>query len=99
MKYDYLIVWAWLTWLVLWETLTTQLWKNVLIIDRRNHIWWNCYDYKDGEIWIRVHKYWPHVFHTKYKEVRDYLSQFTQWETFFLQCKSYYWFESCIIAI
>ena len=35
MKYDYLIVWAWLTWLVLWERLTTQSWKKVLIIDRR----------------------------------------------------------------
>lgn len=88
MKYDYLVVWAWLTWLVLWERLTTQLWKKVLIIDKRSHIWWNCYDYKDKETWITIHKYWPHVFHTKYKEVRDYLSQFTEWEPFFYNVKA-----------
>ena len=87
MKYDYLIVWAWLTWLVLWERLTTQSWKKVLIIDRRKHIWWNCYDYKD-ESGVTVHKYWPHVFHTKYKEVRDYLSNFTKWEPFFYNVKA-----------
>lgn len=87
-KYDYLIVWAWLTWLVLWERLTSQLWKKILIIDRRNHIWWNCYDYKDKGTWITIHKYWPHVFHTKYKEVRNYLSQFTKWEPFFYNVKA-----------
>ena len=88
MKYDYLIIWAWLTWLVIWERSTNQFWKKVLIIDKRNHIWWNCYDYKDKQTWITVHKYWPHVFHTKYKEVRDYLSQFTEWNPFFYNVKA-----------
>ena len=87
MRYDYLIVWAWLTWLVLGERLTAQFWKRVLIIDRRNHIWWNCYDYKD-KCWITIHKYWPHVFHTKYKEIRDYLSKFTTREPFFYNVKA-----------
>lgn len=88
MKYDYLIVGSWLTWLVLWERLVSQTNKKVLIIDKRNHIGWNCYDYKDKETWITIHKYWPHVFHTKYKEVRDYLSQFTGWEPFFYNVKA-----------
>lgn len=88
MKVKNLIVWAWLTWLVLWERLTTQLWEDVLIIDKRNHIWWNCYDYKDKKTWITVHQYWPHVFHTKYKEVRDYLSHFTKREPFFYNVKA-----------
>jgi UDP-galactopyranose mutase len=87
-KYDYLIVWAWLTGLVLWERLSTQLWKKILIIDKRNHIWWNCYDYRDKETWITIHKYWPHVFHTQDKEVRDYLSKFTEWEPFFYNVKA-----------
>lgn len=87
MKYDYLIVWAWLTWLVLVQKLMEE-WGRVLMIDKRNHIWWNCYDYKDKETWITVHKYGPHVFHTKYKEVWDYLSQFTEWEPFFYNVKA-----------
>lgn len=88
MKYDYLIVWAWLTGIVLWERLVSQLAKKVLVIEKREHVWWNCYDYKDKKTWITVHKYWPHVFHTKYKEVRDYLSKFTQWEPFFYNVKA-----------
>lgn len=88
MKYDFIIVWAWLTWLVLWERLSSQSQKKVLLIDKRNHIWWNCYDYKDKKTWITVHQYWPHVFHTKFKEVRDYLSQFTEWNPFFYNVKA-----------
>jgi len=52
--------------------------SKVLIIEKRNHIGGNCYDYKD-ENGIIVHKYGPHIFHTNYKEVWDYLSQFTDW--------------------
>ena len=52
--------------------------NKVLIIEKRNHIGGNCYDFKD-ENGIIVHKYGPHIFHTDYKEVWDYLSQFTDW--------------------
>ena len=52
--------------------------NRVLIIEKRNHIGGNCYDFKD-ENGIIVHKYGPHIFHTNYKEVWDYLSQFTEW--------------------
>ena len=82
--YDYLIVWAGLTWLVLGERLTKKLWKKILIIDKREHIWWNCYDYKDNETWITILLYWRHVFHTKDKEVRDYLKQFTEFTNYSL---------------
>jgi len=51
---------------------------NVLILDKRNHIGGNCYDFKN-KYGILVHKYGPHIFHTSFKEVWDYLSQFTQW--------------------
>lgn len=50
----------------------------VLLIEKRNHIGGNCYDFKNKG-GILVHKYDPHIFHTDYKEVWDYLSQFTEW--------------------
>jgi UDP-galactopyranose mutase len=55
--------------------------KKVLIIEKRNHIGGNCYDYRD-ENNIIVHKYGPHIFHTDYKEVFDYLSNFTDWHIY-----------------
>ena len=50
---------------------------RVTVIDQRNHIGGNAYDY-DHE-GIRIHKYGPHLFHTNNKEVVDWLSQFTEW--------------------
>lgn len=51
---------------------------NITIIDRRDHIAGNAYDYtnKHG---IRIHKYGPHLFHTKMQDVWEYLSRFTKW--------------------
>lgn len=51
---------------------------DITVIDRRNHIAGNCFDYIN-EHGIRVHKYGPHLFHTRNKEVFDYLSKFTNW--------------------
>src|SRR6476469_8736319 len=79
--FDYLIVGAGFAGSVLAERLATQANKKVLIIDQRNHIAGNAYDYynKDG---ILVHKYGPHIFHTNSRDVFDYLSHFTP-------CRSY----------
>ena len=49
---------------------------NVSIIESRNHIGGNAYDYK-SENGIRIHKYGPHIFHTNNKKVIDFLSKFT----------------------
>lgn len=51
---------------------------SVTVIDRRNHIGGNCYDYFD-EDGICIHKYGTHIFHTDNKEVWDFVSRFTQW--------------------
>lgn len=77
-QYDYLIVGAGFSGAVLAERLASQLDKKVLLVEKRAHTGGNAYDYhnKDG---ILVHKYGPHIFHTKYEEVWQYLSQFTQW--------------------
>ena len=79
--FDYLIVGAGYAGSVLAERLASQANKKVLIIDKRDHIGGNAYDYfnNDG---ILIHKYGPHIFHTNSKDVFEYLSQFTPWRPY-----------------
>ena len=79
MKYDYLIVGAGFSGCVLAERIATQLGKKCLIVEKRNHIGGNCYDYIDEDTGIRVNKYGAHLFHTKYKRVWNYIQQFSEW--------------------
>lgn len=81
MKFDYLIVGAGYSACVLAERITSQLDKTVLIVEKRDHIAGNAYDYYDDN-GILVHKYGPHLFHTKMRKVWDYLSQFTEWHPY-----------------
>lgn len=78
MKYDFLIVGAGYSGCVLAERIANELDKKVLIVDKRNHIAGNAFDEFD-ENGILVHRYGPHLFHTKMKKVWNYLSQFTDW--------------------
>ena len=79
--FDYLIVGAGFAGSVLAERLASQAGKKILIVDTRNHIGGNTYDFynKDG---ILVHKYGPHIFHTNSREVYDYLGRFTTWRPY-----------------
>jgi UDP-galactopyranose mutase len=79
--FDYLIVGAGLAGSVLAERLANDANKKILLVDKRNHIGGNTYDFfnKDG---ILVHKYGPHIFHTNSREVFDYLGRFTQWRPY-----------------
>ena len=79
--FDYLIAGAGFAGSVLAERLATQSHKKVLIIDKRNHIGGNTYDYYNDD-GILVHKYGPHIFHTNSFEVFNYLSRFTQWRQY-----------------
>ncbi len=79
--FDYLIVGAGLAGAVLAERLASQLGRKILIVDKRNHIGGNTYDYYNRE-GILIHKYGPHIFHTNSKDVFDYLSQFTEWRSY-----------------
>src|SRR3954463_7158248 len=79
--FDYLIVGAGFAGSVLAERLATQANKKVLVIDKRNHIAGNAYDYYNND-GILIHKYGPHIFHTNSKEVFEYLGQFTQWRPY-----------------
>lgn len=79
--FDYLIVGAGFAGSVLAERLATQANKKVLIIDKRDHIAGNAYDYYNND-GILIHKYGPHIFHTNSKEVFEYLGQFTPWRPY-----------------
>jgi UDP-galactopyranose mutase len=79
--FDYLIVGAGFAGSVLAERLASQADKKVLIIDKRNHIGGNTYDFHDSE-GILIHKYGPHIFHTNSREVYDYLGKFTTWRPY-----------------
>ena len=79
--FDYLIVGAGFAGSVLAERLASQLNKKVLLIDKRNHIGGNAYDYYNEDD-LFVHKYGPHIFHTNASSVVEYLSQFTQWRPY-----------------
>ncbi|MBQ0099304.1 MAG: FAD-dependent oxidoreductase, partial [Firmicutes bacterium] len=52
--------------------------KKVTVIDKRNTIGGNVYDYYDKN-GIIVQPYGPHIFHTNIKEVFEFLSQYTEW--------------------
>ena len=79
--FDYLIVGAGFAGSVLAERLANVLEKKVLLVEQRDHIGGNAYDYfnRDG---ILIHKYGPHIFHTNSRKVFDYLSHFTAWRPY-----------------
>jgi UDP-galactopyranose mutase len=79
--FNYIVVGSGFAGSVIAERIANVLNQKVLIIEKRNHIGGNCYDYKD-ENNIIVHKYGSHIFHTDYKEVFDYLSNFTDWQVY-----------------
>ena len=58
---------------------------EVTIWERRKHIGGNVYDYIDKH-GIRVHQYGPHIFHTKKKEIYDYICKYGEWEPYKLIC-------------
>lgn len=79
-KYSYLIIGSGFSGSVLAERLNS-IGKKVLVIDRRNHIGGNCYDYYD-KTGVLIHKYGPHYFRTNFDEVKKYLSKFTKWRIY-----------------
>ncbi|XP_041356356.1 UDP-galactopyranose mutase-like [Gigantopelta aegis] len=73
-----LIVGSGLSGAVLAHLHATILKQKVLVIEKRDHVGGNCYDFIN-EHGIRVSKYGAHLFHTNNKLVWRYLSQFSNW--------------------
>ncbi len=82
MKVDWLIAGAGFSGAVLAERIATQLDQTVLLVDRRDHIGGNAYDYIDDH-GVMVQLYGPHLFHTNDARVWNYLSQFTEWTPYY----------------
>lgn len=81
MPYDFIIVGAGIAGITIAEQVANLLNKSVLLIDKRDHIGGNCYDYYNEE-GILIHKYGPHIFHTNEMQVYNYLSMFTNWRQY-----------------
>ena len=79
--FDYMIIGSGFSGSTLAERLATQSNAKVLLVDRRNHIAGNAYDYYD-DAGVLVHKYGPHIFHTNSEKVFQYLSRFTAWRPY-----------------
>ncbi len=79
MKYNYLIVGAGLFGSVFAREMTDRG-KSCLVIEKRDHIGGNTYCEKiEG---INVHKYGPHIFHTKSKRIWDYVNRYASFNRF-----------------
>lgn len=76
--FDFLIVGAGFAGAVLAERLASQLGRRCLVVDRRDHIGGNAYDFHD-RAGVLLHRYGPHYFRTNSERVRAYLGQFTEW--------------------
>jgi len=78
MKYDVVIIGAGISGAVLAERYANVLNKQVLVIEKRDHIGGNCYDYVNSD-GILVSKYGAHLFHTNYEDVWQYIQKFSEW--------------------
>lgn len=52
--------------------------RKVVVLDKRDHIGGNCYDFFDGD-GLLVPLYGPHFFHTNLESVWDYVRRFSDW--------------------
>jgi len=75
--YDIVIIGAGISGCVLAERYASMD-KKVLVIEKRNHIAGNCFDYID-ENNILVSLYGAHLFHTNHEMVWDYVNRFGDW--------------------
>lgn len=77
-EYDYIFIGSGLSTAVVCSQLPKD--KKILIIEKRNHIAGNIYDYLKNN--ILVHKYGPHIFHTNDKEVFELLNKYTKFNSY-----------------
>lgn len=57
----------------------------VHVVDRRNHVAGNMYDYVDSNGFL-LHKYGPHTFHTDSDDLMGFMSRFESWVPYTLRC-------------
>ena len=84
--FDVVIIGAGLSGAVLAERFA-QIDKKVLLVERRRHVAGNCFDEVDDN-GILIHRYGPHLFHTNFADVWEYLSRFTDWNVYHHKVKA-----------
>jgi UDP-galactopyranose mutase len=75
----YLVVGCGLSGSVIAERIANKLNQKVTIIEKREHIGGNCYDYIDKETNILINNYGAHLFHTNDEYVWKYVNKFDKW--------------------
>ncbi len=83
-NFDILVVGCGLTGSVIARELAEKG-NKVLIIERRDHTGGNMYDYVN-ENGVLVQQYGPHIFHTKKRELYNYICKYTEWQDYKLTC-------------
>jgi UDP-galactopyranose mutase len=58
-----------------------ELGHKVKIVEKRDHIGGNCYDYIN-DVGVLVPKYGPHVFHTNSVRIWEYVQKFSKWDDY-----------------
>jgi len=61
--------------------IATKLNEEVVVIDKKDHIAGNSFDYKDKN-GIMIHKYGSHIFHTSNEKVWNFISKFTDFNQY-----------------
>lgn len=81
MKIKNLVVGAGFSGATIARKIAEELNEKVVVIDAKNHIAGNAYDYRDKN-GIMIHKYGSHIFHTNLENVWRFISRFTSFNTY-----------------
>jgi UDP-galactopyranose mutase len=89
-KYKYIVVGSGFFGSVVAERIASVLGKEVLILEKNNHIGGKCHSQVDNKTGIEYHTYGTHIFHTSNQEVWNYIQQFTGFNSYYHQVLTTY---------
>lgn len=76
-----LVVGAGFSGAVIANLIAERLSEKVLVIDKKEHLAGNCYDYRDNN-GIMIHKYGSHIFHTNNEKVWNFINHFSEFNQY-----------------
>lgn len=87
MRYDSVVVGAGMSGSVAARCLAEKG-KNVLVVEKHRYVGGHCHD-RRNELGITIHLHGPHIFHTRHKDVWDWVSRFTDFHYYQHRVLSY----------